>query len=89
MRGKWLVAVDKRTESARLRIDLSRLITRRSLVQVTARVLTLDTGMEFCDDVAGSGGYRRPTLESDFITSFVTTTPKSADYCSLLKWETA
>src|SRR5467141_943589 len=41
-----------------------------------------------CGDVAGSGGYRRPILESDFITSFVTTTPKSADYWLIPKWET-
>ena len=38
--------------------------------------------------VAGSCVNRRPTLEFDFITSFVTTTPKSADYLSLPKWET-
>ena len=31
---------------------------------------------------------RCPTLEFDFITCFVTTTPKSADYWSLPKWET-
>ena len=35
-----------------------------------------------------SGGYRRPTLESDFIISFVTTSHKSADYWLLPKWET-